>query len=81
MYADTAITLPRSIGTRRPADVAEAVARAIERDRGEVTVAPLAIGLGARVASIAPELAAWVTRRAGGDRIALQFEELQADKR
>jgi short-subunit dehydrogenase len=81
MYAETGIALPRGIGTRRPADVAEAVARAIERDRGEVTVAPPAISLGAQVASIAPEFAAWASRRAGGDRLALQFEELQADKR
>jgi short-subunit dehydrogenase len=81
MYADTGITLPRGIGTRRPVDVAEAVARAIERDRGEVTVAPPAMSLGAQVASVAPAFAAWAARLAGGDRLALQFEELQADKR
>ena len=81
MYADTGIVLPRGVGTRRPVDVAEAVARAIERDRGEVTVASPAMTVGAQVASIAPALAAWATRLAGGDRIAQQFEELQADKR
>jgi short-subunit dehydrogenase len=81
MYGDTAITLPRMIGTRSPAAVAEAVVRAIERDRGEVTVAPVTLSLGAQIASIAPGLAAWATRLGGGDRLAQQFEEQQAEKR
>lgn len=81
MYADTAIKLPRGIGTRRPGDVAEAVARAIERDRGEVTVAPLAMGVGAQIASLAPGFAAWASRLGGGEQLALQFEREQADKR
>jgi short-subunit dehydrogenase len=80
MYADTAIALPRGVGTRTPAQVAAAVARAIERDRGEVVVAPAALGIGAQIAAVAPGFAAWATRLAGGDRLALQFEEQQAEK-
>jgi len=80
MYAETGITLPRGVGTRTPAAVAKAVARAIERDRGEVVVAPATLGIGAQLAGVAPGLAAWATRIAGGDRLALQFEERQSDK-
>ena len=81
MYADTAIKLPRWLGTRPPSAVAEAVAQAIERDRGEITVAPATMRVGAQIASLAPGLAAWANRRLGGDRLALEFEERQAAKR
>jgi short-subunit dehydrogenase len=80
MYADTGIPLPRGVGTRRPADVADAVVRAIEHNRGELTVAPVTLSLGAQFAGVAPELAARLSRLAGGDRLARQFEEQQRDK-
>src|SRR5581483_4242105 len=75
MYADTGIALPWYMGTRTPQAVAAAVADAIERDRGEVTVAAAFNGAGAKLAGLAPGLAAWATRRLGGDAIALEFEE------
>jgi short-subunit dehydrogenase len=81
MYADTGIRLPPGVGTSRPEDVAEAVARAIEHDRGEVMVAPAAMRLGTQLAGAAPGIAAWGSRLAGGERLALQFEERQAGKR
>jgi uncharacterized protein len=70
MFADANVELPRGVGTRSPQDVAAAVVRAIERNRAEVDVAPLGLRAGAAVAGLAPELAATVSRRMGGQRIA-----------
>jgi short-subunit dehydrogenase len=81
MFADTRITLPRYITTCTPAQVADAVARAIVENRGEVNVASLAMRVGADIAALAPALAARANRALGGDDLALQFEERQADKR
>jgi len=81
MYARTEIALPRGVGSRTPGQVTDAVIAAIERDRGEVTVAPPALGIGASLATLAPGFAAWATRHSGGDRLALEFEERQADQR
>src|SRR5438270_8960638 len=46
MFADAQVKLPPGVGTRTPADVARAVLEAIERNRGEVDVAPLALRAG-----------------------------------
>jgi short-subunit dehydrogenase len=80
-FADTGIELPRGVGTRSPEDVARAVIRAIERDRGEIDVAPLGLRVGAMVSGLAPEVAAGVSRRLGGEAVAREFEEAQRDKR
>lgn len=81
MFDDAGVELPRGTGTRSPEHVAKATLRAIERNRGEIDVAPLALKLGATISGIAPELSATVTRKAGGDAIAAQFEAGQMDKR
>ena len=81
MYADTGIALPRYVTTRTADDVAAAVVRAITRDRAEVDVATLSMRIGADIAGLAPSLAARVTRALGGERLAREFEERQADKR
>lgn len=51
MLADTGVALPRGFGTSSPQDVARAVARAIEGDKPETTVASagvrLLVGVGA----------------------------------
>ncbi|HUN79796.1 MAG TPA: SDR family NAD(P)-dependent oxidoreductase [Solirubrobacteraceae bacterium] len=70
MFAEAGVALPRGVGTRSPQDVARAVAGAIEHDRAEVDVAPLTLRAGAAFASLAPGIAASVTRRTGGDDIA-----------
>jgi short-subunit dehydrogenase len=70
MFAEAEVKLPRGVGTRSPEDVAQGVARAIERNRGEVDVAPFSLRVGAIFAGVAPELAATVTRRTGSDEIA-----------
>jgi short-subunit dehydrogenase len=81
MYGDTDIKLPRGVGTRRPEDVADAVLRAIERNRGVVTVATPGLGTGSHLAGIVPDFAAWATRRMGAEDLTAQFEEQQAAKR
>jgi uncharacterized protein len=81
MYADTTIKLPRGLTTRTPGQVADAVVRAVVENRGEVNVAALAMRLGADFANLAPALAVRAGRVIGADRLALQFEEQQADKR
>lgn len=70
MFARSQTKLPPGVGTCTPDDVARGVIRAIERNRAEVDVAPLSLRAGAAVANLMPELAAAVTRLAGGDRIA-----------
>jgi short-subunit dehydrogenase len=81
MFQDAGVTLPRGTGTKSPEQVATATLRAIERNRGEVDVAPIALKLGATISGFAPELAATVTRKAGGDEIAARFQAGQIDKR
>ena len=81
MYARTGIVLPRGIGSRTPDQVTDAVVRAIEHDRGEITVAPRVLGVGASLATLAPDFAAWASRHSGGERLSLEFEERQADQR
>jgi short-subunit dehydrogenase len=81
MFADSGVQLPRGVGTKTPEDVAKAVVHAVERNRGEVEVAPLGLRLGAGFASLAPGLAATVSRRVGGEKIASGLAEGQRAKR
>ena len=55
--------------------------RAIERNRGEVDVAPAALRAGAAFAGIAPGAAAALSRRMGSESISEQLGAGQADKR
>jgi short-subunit dehydrogenase len=81
MFADAAVKLPPGVGTRSPEDVARAVAEAIERDRGEVDVAPLPMRASAVFAGLAPELASSVARRLGSEEIARRLAAGQREKR
>jgi short-subunit dehydrogenase len=81
MFADANVKLPFGVGTKTPEAVAEATLRAIERNRGEVDVAPIGLKVGSLLGGVAPETAARVTRKSGGDDIAMQFETGQLDKR
>lgn len=81
MFADANVTLPRGVGTSTPEQVADGVATAIERNRGEVDVAPLAMRVGAAFAGLAPELSASASRKAGSEQLAGQMAKNQADKR
>ena len=81
MFADTEVQLPRGVGTSAPEEVADAVADAIERNRGEVDVAPLTMRLGAALAGLAPETSARIARRAGSDKVAAEMAAKQREKR
>jgi short-subunit dehydrogenase len=81
MFAESGAELPPGFRTVSPERVADATITAIERDRGEVTVAPIELRLGTALAQMAPELASKVSTRLGGDRIAERMAEGQAHKR
>jgi short-subunit dehydrogenase len=81
MFADAEVKLPLGVGTRPPEAVARAVLEAIERNRGEVDVAPLQLRAGALFASVAPEIAGAVARRLGSDDVSRQMQDAQSDKR
>jgi short-subunit dehydrogenase len=81
MFHDTGTKLPPGVGTVSPEDVADAVVRAIERNRGEVDVAPVGLRAGAKAAGLAPDLAATVQRKLGGQRIAEDHVTAQTTKR
>jgi short-subunit dehydrogenase len=81
LFHDAGVKVPPWVGTVAPHEVADAVVRAIEENRGEVDVAPIAMKAGTKAAGLAPELAASVQRRLGGQRIAEQHVTGQTDKR
>ncbi len=81
MFADTGASLPPGVGTRSPEDVARAVITAIERNRGELDVAPLPLRAGTLFAALAPELAGNVQRRMGSEQITREMTAAQRDKR
>ena len=81
LFHDSGAKVPAWVGTSAPEEVAEAVVRAITRDRGEVDVAPIGLRAGTKVAGLAPDLAATVSRKLGGERIAEQHVVGQTDKR
>jgi len=81
MFHDAGAKLPPGVGTRSPRDVAEATLRAVERNRGEVSVAPLHLIGGTLLSQVAPELAARVARRLGAGKVAGELADGQRDKR
>ncbi len=81
IFADSGVKLPPGMGTRSPEDVARAVTRAIEHNRGELDVASITQRGGAIAAGLAPDLASKVVRRLGGDDIAREMEHALRDKR
>ena len=80
MFADSGAKAPPGVGMGTPEQVGAAVVRAIERNRREITVAPLRQRALARIAINAPELSA---RVAGGlaERVADEIARGQTDKR
>jgi short-subunit dehydrogenase len=81
MFAEAGVKLPKGVGTRSPEDVARATVRAIERNLGEVDVAPASLRLGSVFAGLAPELSAAVTRKSGSEKIAAELADNQRSKR
>lgn len=81
MFADSGVKLPPGVGTSSPEQVASAVISAIERNRGEVSVAPVGLRIGAGFAAVFPDLAAAAQRLMGGERVASHLSAGQLDKR
>lgn len=81
MFASSGAKLPPGVGTRTPGDVAAATTKAIEKNRAELDVAPLTLRLGSTFASVAPEVAASVSRKLGAHKIAGEMAAGNADKR
>jgi uncharacterized protein len=81
MYAKTDVKLPPGVGTKSPQDVADAVLKAIERNRAELDVAPISLRVGAAIGSVSPGLAAWGSRLMGSDRLGAAFADRQRDQR
>ncbi|MCX6385579.1 MAG: SDR family NAD(P)-dependent oxidoreductase [Solirubrobacterales bacterium] len=80
MFAQSGVKLPRGVGTRSPQEVATAVIRAIEEDRGEIDVAPINMRLASALAGLAPELIARGARLAGSDAVAKKIAGSEAHK-
>jgi short-subunit dehydrogenase len=80
MFADSGVPAPAMLGTCTPERVGAAVAKAIERDRSEVTVAPLRQRALGRVALNAPELSGRVAGRTA-TKVAEEIARGQTDKR
>jgi hypothetical protein len=80
MFADSGAKPPPGLGTGSPEQVADAVVKAIERDRGEITVAPLRQRALSRIAINAPELSGRIAGRAAS-KVADEIAAGQTDKR
>jgi uncharacterized protein len=81
MWAETGIDLPRAVRLPSPEDVGAAVVEGIERDRGEVDVAPVPLRLAAGLAGVAPGLVAAIGQRLGSAEVAEQAASAQRPKR
>jgi uncharacterized protein len=81
MFADSGASLPGYARTSTPAQVTDAVIRAIEHNRAEVDVAPLPMRAGVRAAALAPGLAVRVQRLLGGDAVSAAITDTQRGKR
>jgi short-subunit dehydrogenase len=81
MFHEAGAKLPPGVGTRTPQDVADATLRAIERNKAEVDVAPLALRGGTLFSQIAPELANKVARKLGAGSVAQDLAAGQTGKR
>jgi len=81
MFAETGTKLPMGVATRTPAQVAAAVVRGIEQDRGEIDVAPLFMKTSAWLAGISPSAVTALARRLGSEKVAGELGERQRHKR
>jgi short-subunit dehydrogenase len=81
MFHESGTQLPSFVGTSTPEQVADAVARAIEHDRGELDVAPVGVRASVVLGEVAPGMAATIARRLGGDKVATELGEHQRARR
>lgn len=81
MYADSGAKLPFYVRTSSPEQVAHATLQAIERNRSEIEVAPLAMRMGTLIGSLVPGIAGSVQRKLGGEWVSDQLSHGQRSKR
>jgi short-subunit dehydrogenase len=81
MFADTGLDAPAGLGTVTPQQVAQGVLKAIDMDRAEVTVAPLALRAGTSLGHLLPELSALAQRKFTPPGYLDDFIAGQADKK
>jgi short-subunit dehydrogenase len=82
MFADAGAKPPPGMGTATPEQVGAGAVKAIERDKVEVTVAPLQQRAGAHLASISPALSVKVQSGSAGQKAADEIAKGHpADKR
>jgi short-subunit dehydrogenase len=81
MFAESGTTLPKGIRTSTPQDVATAVLKTIVKDKAEIVVAPPEMHASALLATIAPGVAAAISRRSPAGRIAEDMAIGQRAKR
>lgn len=65
MFVNSGMQLPAGVRMVTPQKVADAVARAITKNKGEIVVAPAELRLSARLGSVAPSVNAAIQRLAG----------------
>jgi short-subunit dehydrogenase len=80
MFADSGAPPPPGMGTGTPGQVANAVVRAIERDKSEISVAPSRQRVMARFAMLAPEISGRIAGSAAS-KAADAVAEGQTEKR
>ncbi len=81
MWADTGLEPPMGMRARSPADVGNSVVRAIERNRAEVTVAPLPLRVGMVFGRSAPAAFARLAPRLGANAVTDAMAEALRHKR
>ena len=81
MFHEANVKLPFGVGTKSPEQVAAATLRAIEHDKAEVDVAPIGLRISSALGGFVPDIAAAVTRRTGGAKIAEAHETAHMSKR
>jgi uncharacterized protein len=69
MWAETGLAAPMGLRPRSPGQVGAAVVRAVERNQAEISVAPVALRLGAVLSRAAPATFAKLAPRLGANRV------------
>ncbi len=69
MFADGGADLPPGVGTSSPEEVATAVRRAIEKNKGMVTIAPPLVRGAADLANVAPTLTMWIANHTPAGKV------------
>ncbi|MBO0768336.1 MAG: SDR family NAD(P)-dependent oxidoreductase [Solirubrobacterales bacterium] len=81
MFHDSGAKLPPGVGLAKPEQVANAVLKAVRRDRAELAVAPLGLRIATEIGALAPGISGRFQALAGGNGLADAMTAGQADKR